>query len=74
MALRMDIIDDGTGVPDAVRDTLFLPLVSGREEGTGLGLAVAQEIAQEHGGQITYHSRPGHTVFSLLLPLEASHG
>jgi len=74
VALRMDIIDDGAGVPDAVRDTLFLPLVSGRDEGTGLGLAVAQEIAQEHGGQITYRSRPGHTVFSLLVPLEQNHG
>ncbi len=59
MALRMDIIDDGIGVPDAVRDTLFLPLVSGREEGTGLGLAVAQEIAQEHGGQITLSQPSG---------------
>ncbi|MEP6484679.1 MAG: ATP-binding protein [Rudaea sp.] len=73
-ALRMDVIDDGAGVPAHLRDTLFLPLVSGRDEGTGLGLAVAQEIAQEHGGQITFHSQPGHTVFSLLLPLDAKHG
>jgi two-component system nitrogen regulation sensor histidine kinase GlnL len=74
LALRVDVMDDGTGVPDAVRDTLFLPLVSGRSEGTGLGLALAQEIAHEHGGCISHSSRPGHTTFSLLLPLEQAHG
>jgi two-component system, NtrC family, nitrogen regulation sensor histidine kinase GlnL len=73
-ALRMDVVDDGTGVADSLRETLFLPLVSGRDEGTGLGLALAQEIAQEHGGQIAYHSRPGRTVFTLMLPLEQSNG
>ncbi len=74
LALRVDVIDDGTGVADAVRDTLFLPLVSGRTQGTGLGLALAQEIAREHAGRISHCSRPGHTAFSLLLPLEQAHG
>jgi two-component system nitrogen regulation sensor histidine kinase GlnL len=74
LALRVDVIDDGTGVADAVRDTLFLPLVSGRTKGTGLGLALAQEIAHEHAGRISHCSRPGHTTFSLLLPLEPAHG
>jgi two-component system nitrogen regulation sensor histidine kinase GlnL len=73
LALRLDVIDDGVGVPDDLRDTLFLPLVSGRAEGTGLGLALAREVAHEHGGQIVYRSRPGHTTFSLLLPLEHAH-
>lgn len=74
LALRLDVIDDGVGVPENLRDTLFLPLVSGRAEGTGLGLALAREVAQEHGGQIVYRSRPEHTTFSLLLPLEQAHG
>lgn len=74
LALRLDVIDDGIGVPENLRDTLFLPLVSGRAEGTGLGLALAREVAQEHGGQIVCRSRPGHTTFSLLLPLEQAHG
>ncbi|GAB2573889.1 PAS domain-containing protein [Dyella jejuensis] len=68
-ALRLDVIDDGPGVPAALRDTLFEPLVSGRADGTGLGLALSREIAHEHGGELRYASRPGETVFSLYLPL-----
>jgi two-component system nitrogen regulation sensor histidine kinase GlnL len=74
LAMRVDVIDNGSGVPEALRESLFLPLVSGRADGTGLGLAVAQEIAQEHGGQIMFTSNPGRTVFSLTLPLERAHG
>ena len=74
LAMRLDVIDDGTGVAESLREALFLPLVSGRPEGTGLGLALAQEIAHEHGGQLGYRSRPGRTVFSLSLPLERAHG
>jgi two-component system nitrogen regulation sensor histidine kinase GlnL len=70
MALRVDVIDDGAGVPTALRDTLFQPLVSGRADGSGLGLALSREIAHEHGGELRYASRPGETVFSLYLPLE----
>jgi len=49
---------------------VFLPLVSGRADGTGLGLALAQQVAREHRGSLAYRSRPGHTVFTLLLPLQ----
>ena len=73
MALRVDVIDDGAGVPAALRDTLFHPLVSGRADGTGLGLALSREIAHDHGGDLRCSSRPGHTVFSLYLPLERAH-
>ena len=73
MALRVEVIDDGAGVPAALRDTLFQPLVSGRADGTGLGLALSREIAHEHGGELRYASRPGETVFSLQLPLERAH-
>lgn len=74
LALRLDVIDNGRGVPDGLRETLFAPLVSGRVDGTGLGLALAREIASEHGGQLDFRSRPGHTVFSVLLPAEPRHG
>ena len=68
MALRVEIIDDGKGVPEELAEHLFLPLVSGRAEGSGLGLALAQQVAREHRGSLAYRSRPGHTVFTLLLP------
>lgn len=69
--LRLEIADDGRGVPEALAEQLFLPLVSGRAEGTGLGLALAQQVAREHRGSLSYRSRPGHTVFALLLPYPA---
>lgn len=72
LALRLEIVDDGRGVPEDLTDRLFLPLVSGRAEGSGLGLALAQQVAREHGGSLTYRSRPGHTVFTLLLPLRTA--
>lgn len=68
IALRLEIVDDGRGVPDELAEQLFLPLVSGRAEGSGLGLALAQQVAREHQGSLAYRSRPGHTVFTLLLP------
>jgi two-component system nitrogen regulation sensor histidine kinase GlnL len=69
LALRIDIADDGRGVPAELAQTLFEPLVSGRADGTGLGLAIAREIAREHGGELSYARRPGATVFTLLLPV-----
>jgi two-component system nitrogen regulation sensor histidine kinase GlnL len=64
--------DDGPGVPPELQQTLFYPLVTGRRDGTGLGLSVAQQLVSRHNGILEYESRPGHTVFSLLLPLEAT--
>jgi two-component system nitrogen regulation sensor histidine kinase GlnL len=69
LALRLEIVDDGRGVPEALAEQVFLPLVSGRAEGSGLGLALAQQVAREHRGSLAYRSRPGHTVFTLLLPM-----
>jgi len=67
--VRIDIRDSGAGVPDAIRQTLFQPFVSaGKENGTGLGLTLAQHIAQEHGGKVVLgESAPGRTVFTVLL-------
>ncbi|MEO8672803.1 MAG: ATP-binding protein [Tahibacter sp.] len=74
LALRVDVVDDGRGVAADLADTLYLPMVSGRADGSGLGLALCQEIAREHGGGLVHRSRPGETVFSLLLPYGDSHG
>jgi two-component system, NtrC family, nitrogen regulation sensor histidine kinase GlnL len=71
LAMRIDVVDNGRGVPEELTAQIFLPLVSGRAEGTGLGLALTQEIVREHGGGLSFRSRPGHTVFTLMLPLEA---
>jgi nitrogen-specific signal transduction histidine kinase len=56
-------------VPASIRETLFQPFVSAnKENGTGLGLTLAQYIAQEHGGEVKLEeSAPGRTVFSILL-------
>lgn len=72
LALRIDVVDDGRGVPEELATRLFLPLVSGRPDGSGLGLTLAQQVAREHGGVLSYRSRPGHTVFTLLLPVPES--
>ena len=56
--------DNGPGVPDHLRDTLFYPLVTGRADGTGLGLAVAQDLVSRHDGLIEFDSRPGLTPSS----------
>ena len=69
LGLRLEIVDDGRGVPEELAEQVFLPLVSGRAEGSGLGLALAQQVAREHRGSLAFRSRPGHTVFTLLLPL-----
>lgn len=69
LALRLDIVDDGHGIPEQLAEQVFLPLVTGRAEGSGLGLALAQQVAREHRGALSFRSRPGHTVFTLLLPL-----
>jgi two-component system nitrogen regulation sensor histidine kinase GlnL len=71
-ALRLDIDDDGRGVPESLAEQVFLPLVSGRAEGTGLGLALAQQVAREHRGALSYRSRPGRTLFTLMLPFATS--
>jgi len=61
--------DTGPGVPPELGETIFYPLVTAQPGGTGLGLAVAQDIATRHDGLVEFESRPGHTVFSLLLPI-----
>lgn len=71
LAARIEVIDDGPGVPEAIRGEIFYPMITGRAEGTGLGLSIAQSLVQQHGGLIECESRPGRTVFTIFLPLEA---
>ncbi len=69
LALELLVVDDGPGVPEEIQDRIFNPLVSGREGGTGLGLSLAQTFVRYHQGVIEFESRPGRTVFRILLPL-----
>ncbi|MFT3804438.1 MAG: nitrogen regulation protein NR(II) [Burkholderiaceae bacterium] len=69
LALDLHVIDNGPGIPEAIRDRIFFPLVTGRDGGSGLGLSLAQTFVQQHGGVIECESRPGCTDFRVLLPL-----
>ncbi len=69
LALELHIEDNGPGVPAEIRDRIFFPLVSGRDGGSGLGLTLAQTIAQQHQGMIDCDSEPGRTNFRITLPL-----
>jgi two-component system nitrogen regulation sensor histidine kinase GlnL len=66
--IRLDFIDNGQGVPESLRSLLFLPLVTGRRNGTGLGLALSQQIASAHGGLLTFEALPQGSRFTLRLP------
>ena len=68
LPLQIEIIDDGPGLPETIRGDIFDPFVSGRENGTGLGLALVSKIISEHDGWISVDSVPGHTVFRISLP------
>ncbi len=70
--VRVDLEDDGDGVPTKLRPLLFLPMVTGRRAGTGLGLALVQQIAADHGGLVTYEPLPEGSRFSLHLPFSVN--
>jgi len=69
LAAELTVIDNGPGVPEELKDRIFFPLVSGREDGTGLGLTLAQAFILANDGSIEFDSKPGRTAFRILLPL-----
>ena len=69
LALELQVIDNGPGIPEAIRDKIFYPLISGREGGSGLGLTLTQSFVQQHHGTIEVESRPARTCFRILMPL-----
>ena len=71
--LKIEICDNGPGVPTHLQDKLFLPMVSGTAGGSGLGLSIAQSLVHRHNGLIQCDSSPGQTCFSILIPLENGH-
>ena len=69
LALELQVIDNGPGIAEDMRDKIFYPLVSGRADGSGLGLTLAQSFVQQHHGSIEVESRPGRTCFTIRLPI-----
>jgi len=69
LPLQIEIIDDGPGLPPEIISEAFEPFVSGRENGTGLGLALVSKIISDHGGWIAVESSPGRTMFRISLPM-----
>ena len=72
LPLQIEVIDDGPGLPDAIKGDIFDPFVSGKENGTGLGLALVSKIISDHDGWISVDSTPGRTVFRISLPRATS--
>jgi two-component system nitrogen regulation sensor histidine kinase GlnL len=70
LAVMVQIADNGPGIPDHLRDKIFYPLVSGRADGHGLGLTLAQDFVSQHQGSIEFESEPGRTTFTIMLPVQ----
>jgi len=75
LVLSAEVEDNGPGIPDELKETIFYPLVTGRPTGTGLGLTIAQDLVSRNGGLIEFTSEPGRTIFQIRLPVvnEGSH-
>ncbi|WOX04167.1 nitrogen regulation protein NR(II) [Microbulbifer pacificus] len=69
LVCRIDVVDNGPGIPEDIRERIFYPMISGRAEGSGLGLSISQHIINQHRGLIKCESRPGLTEFQIYLPL-----
>jgi two-component system, NtrC family, nitrogen regulation sensor histidine kinase GlnL len=69
LAVKVDIIDNGSGIDPGIMERIFYPMITGRADGTGLGLSIAQSLINQHNGLIECHSEPGNTVFSIILPI-----
>ncbi|MFI2812048.1 MULTISPECIES: nitrogen regulation protein NR(II) [Microbulbifer] len=70
LVCRIEIEDNGPGIPEDIRERIFFPMISGRAEGSGLGLSISQNIINQHRGLIKCDSQAGQSVFQIYLPLE----
>lgn len=67
---KIKVIDNGPGIPSDIKDTLFYPMVSSKQNGSGLGLSISQTLINHHGGKIDVESHPGHTEFVIYIPID----
>ncbi|MBU2887802.1 nitrogen regulation protein NR(II) [Gilvimarinus agarilyticus] len=72
LVIHIEVVDNGPGIPEHMVKQIFYPMISGRAEGTGLGLTISQHLIHQHNGLIECHSEPGETRFSLFLPMETT--
>jgi two-component system nitrogen regulation sensor histidine kinase GlnL len=72
LAACIEVIDNGPGIPDDLISTIFYPMISGRPDGTGLGLPITHGIINQHNGLIECSTKPGETVFTVILPIQSS--
>ncbi len=70
LVAKIDIQDNGAGVADDLQEKIFMPMITGHADGTGLGLPIAQSLVQQHNGVIEFSSRPGKTIFTILIPIK----
>lgn len=72
LGVQIDVEDNGPGIPKQLQDSLFYPLVTGRADGTGLGLYLVQNLVQRNAGSVSCSTHAGQTVFSIVFPVELS--
>jgi two-component system nitrogen regulation sensor histidine kinase GlnL len=69
LVVAVEVCDTGEGIQPELIDAIFLPMITNKSDGTGLGLPIAQSIIHQHGGLILAESQPGNTVFRVFLPV-----
>ncbi|MDG2456496.1 MAG: nitrogen regulation protein NR(II) [SAR86 cluster bacterium] len=69
---KISISDNGPGIPEDIKDSIFFPMISGKEQGSGLGLSITQGIVSQHNGALQFRSKPGDTEFSIIIPISAN--
>jgi two-component system nitrogen regulation sensor histidine kinase GlnL len=70
LVAKLQVIDNGPGISNEMKEKIFFPMVTGTEGGVGVGLSISQSLINKHGGLIECESQPGNTVFTIWIPLE----
>ena len=65
--LKIDVVDNGPGIPEDVLDKIFIPFYTTKKQGSGIGLSLSKQVMQQHGGSIRVSTKPGETIFTLQL-------
>jgi two-component system nitrogen regulation sensor histidine kinase GlnL len=74
LVLRIDVMDSGSGVAPEMQERIFLPMVTNKPGGSGLGLSIAQTLIQRHGGLIECERNEDQTCFTIFLPINVNNG